>query len=240
MLGRIGCLLVASLSLSGCFGLEKQLRSEMRPTALVTYNVPGLSYVDTGMSPSSAQNALLSETAIPIITEANLTANGNYSADWRNVVQNALLDRSDRLCSVYLDDMYVRVTARKFALKEIAEVSTFVATVVGSPWAQNLTIASTIASQTNNISDSEILQGQLTTLIGKKIQANRRAIYVTIRGRQFQDNRLATTTEYPISTALADANRYHSACSFLAGLQSLENTASTADSDATSLVGEVP
>lgn len=238
-MGRIGLVLVCAASLSGCFGLEKQLRSEMRPTALVTYDIPGFAYVNPTTGLKSTPANLMSETTVPLISQKTIDADGQITKEWRTIFQNALLERSDRLCENYLDDMYIRVTARKFTLKEIAEVSTILATVVGNPWVQNLTVTSAIASQTNNLADSEILQGRLTTLIARKISADRRAIFLQIRQRQFPNGELADLDSYPISTALADANRYHSACSFRAGLQSLEKDAATGDPNAGEIVGSI-
>jgi len=238
MPARLVLITTIALSLSGCLGLEQTFRPYLRPPALVAYSfappadvayqplMVGDDFLSTG--PNSAPTIYVNQ--ISYYSDAE-------NKEYRNLLQNALIDRSDRLCELYLDDMYIRNSARKFTLNEIAQVSTLVSTFAGNPIKDSLTLAANIANATNATMDSDLLKDQLIQLIANQIKSNRNAIFVQIRTNQFEDGTISSLERYPFSTALSDVHRYHTACAFLTGLKSVEQNTTEATRNAAEGIG---
>lgn len=239
-------LLMAGGSLAGCETLPPGLRAPMRPPQLADYSLP-LSYVDqqtgqivtaTGAAAAGnvpgAQPSAFSGRYVPVI-DLKILGYAQQNAANRDFVQDALMQRSDVLCEAFIDDLYVRVSHRKFFLNEIAGVASAVGAFTGGEAAQALALVSAIAQGTDTLADSTLMQNQLVTLIANQIQANRTRIR-----DQIIANRRAGLGAYPVALAMRDAQSYHQACSFMSGVTSLAVTSNKPDSQAANAASVTP
>lgn len=239
-------LLLAGGALAGCETLPPSLRAPMRPPQLADYNLR-LSYVDqqTGRTVTATGAAAAAETVgpqpsafsgryVPLI-DWDILEFAQRSAANRDFVQDALMQRSDVLCEAFIDDLYVRVSHRKFFLNEIAGVASAVGAFTGGEAAQALALVSAIAQGTDTLADSTLMQNQLVTLIANQIQANRTRIR-----DQIITNRRNGLPAYPVALALRDAQSYHQACSFMSGVTSLAVTSNKPDAQAANAASVTP
>lgn len=231
---------------SGCNSLIEPISKDMRPSPLATYNVASLKYAGTdGSKLSSSSTSFFSENSVPVFDYTILlasTPNGAGSdqtalSERRNLIQDLLIQRSDKLCAKYLDAMYIRITARDFALTEFSKVSNLISTFVGGAAGQSWGLATSIANATNDAYNEKVLRNQVSQLISNKIRSNRKAILERIRANQFMGGTLSSINKYPISTALSDAYSYHNACSYLTGLEGLTSASTQADPTSAATIG---
>lgn len=193
----------------------------MRPIPLAEYPIAdarGIN-VDTGQIVSLA--SAFSSTEVPIISE-NLLKSAMKNSEYRDWLQDALLQRSDVLCGRYVDYLYNMVTLRKFGLSELTTIANAVGTLsTTQSVTRAMTFIGTVSSGTSGNFDSEILQSQLITLIVTQIKRNREQIL----GLIMDARKNAPGVPYSVSLAVRDAERYHQQCSFIAAMSGLTEAA---------------
>lgn len=195
------------------------LNQTMRPIPLVEYPPHGQAIsTETGaVIPASSG---FSATEVPIISQ-DLLIRAYKEDPYRDMLQDALLQRSDILCGTYTDNLYNMVTLRKFALSEITTIANAVGTFATSvDVTRAMTLVGTISSGTSAQMDSDLMQSQLITLVITQIKRNREQILGQIMSRREQADK-----KYPLSLAVRDAERYHQQCSFIAAMTGLTEAA---------------
>lgn len=208
---------IGALLCGGCSSLNQS----MRPIPLAEYplaDARGIN-VDTGQMVNLT--SAFSSTDVPIISE-DLLKNAMKNSEYRDWLQDALLQRSDVLCGRYVDYLYNMVTLRKFGLNELTTIANAVGTLsTTQSVTRAMTFIGTVSSGTSGNFDSEILQSQLITLIVTQIKRNREQIL----GLIMDARRNAPREPYSVSLSIRDAERYHQQCSFIAAMSGLTEAA---------------
>ncbi len=163
------------------------------------------------------------EDEIPTINiNSRDLVNASVDRAEQNMFQDYLLTRSDKLCSTYLNNMYIRISSRQMSLASIAKAAGAVGTFAEAI-SPEMSLVQTLATGLNDTYDNQVLQNQMVYLLINKINTER-----DTKLSEIKKSRAKTT--YTLSNSLQDVNEYHKMCSFLEGLTGLTK-ASTSKSD---------
>ncbi|MBD8893955.1 hypothetical protein [Roseibium litorale] len=189
----------------------------LKPEPLFVYNFAD--HADPQKAPNPHLASVSNTGEVPIINTSVLElVRSDSTGHTRDFIQDILIKRSDDLCNAFVDDLYVRVTSRKFTLKNLAGAASAVGTFA-SAVSSEMNLVSTLALGLNNSYNEDIMRGQLSTLLANQIQTDRENELKTILKKR--------SKKYSFSQSLLDANKYHEKCSVLSSLRSITKSTAT-------------